>query len=66
MYIMLGLVVLMMGIMYFLFMLNKKLLEVLIVIGVVFVIVILGGFDVVMVGSFICDGGGEGLKGGLL
>lgn len=62
---MFGLVGLIMLIMYVLLMVNKKLLEVLIVIGVVLVIVIFGQLDVVIVGSFICDGGGEGLKGGL-
>ena len=64
-YTMLGLVLLTMAIMYFLPMLNKKLPEALIAIGVVSAIVILGNLDVATVGSFIRAGGGEGLKGGL-
>lgn len=63
--IMAGLVALTMAIMHFLPMINKRLPEALIAIGVVSAIVILGGFDVATVGSFIRDGGGEGLKGGL-
>ena len=64
-FIMAGLVALTMGIMYGLPKLNKKLPEALIAIGVVTAIVILGKLDVATVGSFIRDGGGEGLKGGL-
>lgn len=60
-----GLVALTMGIMHFLPMVNKRLPEALIAIGIVSAIVILGGLDVATVGSFIRDGGGEGLKGGL-
>ncbi|NNM16891.1 MAG: SulP family inorganic anion transporter, partial [Bacteroidia bacterium] len=64
-YIMAGLVFLTMAIMYFLPKLSKKLPEALIAIGVVSAIVILGKVDIATVGSFIRDGGGEGLKGGL-
>ena len=63
--IMFGLVVLTMGIMYLLPRLNERLPEALIAIGVVSAIAILGQLDVATVGSFIRDGGGEGLKGGL-
>ena len=45
--------------------LTKKLPEALIAILVVSAIVIFGNLDVATVGSFIRDGGGEGLKGGL-
>ena len=62
---MLGLVGLTMGIMFFLPKLTKKLPEALIAIIVVSAIVIFGNLDVATVGSFIRDGGGEGLKGGL-
>ena len=64
-YTMLGLVLLTMAIMHFLPMINKKLPEALVAIGVVSAIVILGNLDVATVGSFIRAGGGEGLKGGL-
>ena len=64
-WIMLGLVALTMTIMFGLPKLNKKLPEALIAILVVSAIAILGGLDVATVGSFIRDGGGEGLKGGL-
>ena len=64
-WLMLGLVALTMGIMYGLPKLNKKLPEALLAIIVVSAIVILGKLDVATVGSFIRDGGGEGLKGGL-
>jgi len=63
--IMLGLVALTMGIMIGLPKLTKKLPEALIAILVVSGIVIFGNLDVATVGSFIRDGGGEGLKGGL-
>lgn len=43
----------------------SKFPEALIAILVVSAIVIIGGLDVASVGSFIRDGGGEGLKGGL-
>jgi SulP family sulfate permease len=62
---MLGLVALTMVIMLGLPKLTKKLPEALIAILVVSAIVILGNLDVATVGSFIRDGGGEGLKGGL-
>ena len=62
---MLGLVVLTMGIMFGLPKLTKKLPEALVAILVVSAIVIFGDLDVATVGSFIRDGGGEGLKGGL-
>ncbi len=62
---MLGLVALTMGIMFFLPKLSKKLPEALIAIVVVSAIVIFGKLDVATVGSFIREGGGEGLKGGL-
>ena len=62
---MLGLVALTMGIMFGLPKITKKLPEALIAILVVSAIVILGGLDVATVGSFIREGGGEGLKGGL-
>ncbi|MGV6831202.1 MAG: SulP family inorganic anion transporter [bacterium] len=64
-WVMIGFVALTMAIMYFLPKLNKKLPEALIAILVVSAIVILGNIDVATVGSFIRDGGGEGLKGGL-
>ena len=64
-WIMIGLVVLTMGIMFGLPKLTKKLPEALIAILVVSAIVIFGKLDVATVGSFISDGGGEGLKGGL-
>ncbi|WP_338731121.1 SulP family inorganic anion transporter [Mangrovimonas cancribranchiae] len=64
-WIMIALVALTMGIMYGLPKLNKKLPEALIAILVVSAIVIFGNLDVATVGSFIRDGGGEGLKGGL-
>jgi sulfate permease, SulP family len=64
-YIMIGLVALTMGIMYGLPKLTKKLPEALVAILVVSAIVIFGKLDVATVGSFIREGGGEGLKGGL-
>ena len=64
-WIMIGLVALTMGIMFGLPKLTKKLPEALIAILVVSAIAIFGNFDVATVGSFIRDGGGEGLKGGL-
>lgn len=64
-WIMLGLVALTMGIMFGLPKLTKKLPEALVAILVVSAIVIFGGLDVATVGSFIREGGGEGLKGGL-
>ena len=64
-WIMLGLVALTMGIMFGLPKLTKKLPEALIAILVVSGIAIFGNLDAATVGSFISDGGGEGLKGGL-
>jgi len=64
-WIMIGLVVLTMGIMFGLPKLTKKVPEALIAILTVSTIVIFGNLDVATVGSFISDGGGEGLKGGL-
>ena len=62
---MLGLVALTMGIMFSLPKLTKKVPDALVAILVVSGIVIFGNLDVATVGSFIRDGGGEGLKGGL-
>ncbi len=62
---MVGLVALTMGIMVGLPKLTKKVPEALIAILVVSAIVILGKLNVATVGSFITDGGGDGLKGGL-
>ncbi|MCT4624828.1 MAG: SulP family inorganic anion transporter, partial [Schleiferiaceae bacterium] len=64
-YWMIGLVALTMGIMFGLPKITKKLPEALIAIVTVSLIVIFGDIDVATVGSFIKDGGGEGLKGGL-
>ncbi|WP_101450049.1 SulP family inorganic anion transporter [Aquimarina sp. MAR_2010_214] len=63
--LMLGLVMLTILIMWGLPKLTNKLPEALLAIIVVSAIVILGNLDVATVGSFIRDGGGEGLKGGL-
>jgi SulP family sulfate permease len=54
-----------MGIMFFLPKITSKLPEALIAILVVSFLVIFGNFDVATVGSFIRDGGGTGLEGGL-
>ncbi len=62
---MLGLVGLTMAIMFGLPKLTKKIPAALTAIIIVAAITILGGVDVSTVGSFIRDGGGEGLKGGL-
>lgn len=62
---MLGLIALTMGIMFGLPKLTKKVPAALIAIIVVACITIFGGFEVSTVGSFIRDGGGEGLKGSL-
>ena len=66
-YLMLGLVGLTMLMMWALpkFKLTAKLPEALLAILTVSAIAILFNFDVATVGSFIRDGGGEGLKGGL-
>lgn len=60
-----GLVALTIAIMVGLPKLTKKLPEALIAILVISAIVIFGNVDVATVGSFIREGGGEGLKGGL-
>jgi len=65
MFIMLGLVGLTMAIMYFLPKLTEKVPSALVAIIVVACITIFGGLDVSTVGSFIRDGGGDGLKGSL-
>jgi SulP family sulfate permease len=62
---MLGLVALTMGIMFGMPKVTKKIPEALLAILVVSAIVIFGNLDVATVGSFIREGGGEGLKGGL-
>ena len=62
---MLGLVALTMGIMFGLPKLTKKIPAALVAIIVVAAITILGKLDVSTVGSFIRDGGGEGLQGSL-
>jgi len=64
-YLMLGLVALTMGIMHFLPKLTKKVPSALVAIVVVAAITILGKLNVSNVGSFIREGGGTGLKGGL-
>ncbi len=65
-YLMIGLVVLTMGLMYFLPRLNKKLPAGLLAIVAVSSLVIFGGLDVATVGSFIREGGGrDGLQGAL-
>ncbi|MEM9341308.1 MAG: SulP family inorganic anion transporter [Bacteroidota bacterium] len=63
--IMLALVALTMGIMFFLPKITKKVPAALTGIIVVAAITILGGLDVSTVGSFIREGGGNGLKGSL-
>ena len=64
-WMMLGLVCLTMGIMYGLPKLTKKIPAALVAIVIVAAIVIFGDIEVSTVGSFIKDGGGEGLQGGL-
>ncbi len=64
-YLMLGLVLLTMGIMYFLPKIYKKAPEALVAILIVTTIAIFSGWDIPTVGSFIREGGGSGLKGGL-
>ncbi|MBZ0326869.1 MAG: SulP family inorganic anion transporter [Altibacter sp.] len=64
-WVMLGLVGLTMAIMYGLPKLTKKIPAALTAIIVVACITIFGGIDVSTVGSFIKDGGGDGLQGGL-
>jgi SulP family sulfate permease len=65
MYIMLALVGLTMAIMWFLPKVTKKIPSALVAIIVVATITIVAQLDVSTVGSFIVDGGGTGLKGGL-
>lgn len=65
MWIMLALVALTMAIMYLLPKITKKIPAALTAIIVVAAITIFGGLDVSTVGSFIRDGGGQGLKGSL-
>jgi SulP family sulfate permease len=62
---MMGFIGLTMGIMYGLPKLTKKIPSALIAIIVVACITIFGGIEVSTVGSFIADGGGKGLEGGL-
>ena len=64
-YVMVGLVALTMFIMFVLPQITKKLPEALVAILVISTIVIFGNLDVATVGSFIRDGGGQGLQGGL-
>ena len=64
-YIMLALVAVTMGIMFLLPKITKKIPAALTAIVVVACITIFGDIDVSSVGSFIRDGGGSGLKGGL-
>ena len=64
-WIMIGLVVLTMAIMYFLPKVTEKIPAALTAIVVVAAITIFGNIDVNTVGSFIKDGGGEGLQGSL-
>jgi len=60
-----GLVVLTMAIMYFLPKLTTKIPSALAAIAIVAAVTIIGNLDVSTVGSFIRDGGGTGLNGGL-
>ncbi len=64
-YTMVGLVALTMAIMYFLPKLTNKIPSALAAIVIVAAITIFAGLDVSTVGSFIRDGGGSGLNGGL-
>ena len=64
-YIMLALVALTMAIMHFLPKLTTKIPSALVAIVIVAAITIIGKLDVSTVGSFIKDGGGTGLNGGL-
>ena len=64
-YIMLALVALTMAIMYFLPKLTKKIPSALTAIIIVACITIFGGIEVSTVGSFIRDGGGNSIQGGL-
>ncbi|WP_138433025.1 SulP family inorganic anion transporter [Winogradskyella algicola] len=62
---MMGFIGLTMGIMYGLPKLTKKIPAALVAIVVVACITIFGGIEMSTVGSFIAEGGGKGLKGGL-
>ena len=62
---MVSLIVLTMLIMFVLPLITKKIPEALVAILVISLIVFIGDFEVPTVGSFIKDGGGEGIKGGL-
>ena len=62
---MVSLIVLTMLIMFVLPLITKKIPEALVAILVISMIVFIGDFEVPTVGSFIKDGGGEGIKGGL-
>jgi SulP family sulfate permease len=64
-YTMLALVAMTMAIMYFMPKITTKVPAALVAIVGVALVTILGGIDVSTVGSFIKDGGGEGLQGGL-
>ena len=64
-FIMMGLVALTMAIMWLLPKLTRKVPSALVAIITVAAITIFAGLDVSTVGSFIQDGGGQGLKGGL-
>ncbi|HFS66960.1 MAG TPA: SulP family inorganic anion transporter, partial [Flavobacteriia bacterium] len=64
-YLMIGLVLLTMGIMYLLPKIIKKAPEALIAIIIVTLIAVFSGLDIPTVGSFIREGGGSGLKGSL-
>ncbi len=64
-WLMMAFVLLTMAIMHFLPKLTNKIPAALVAIVVVAAIVILGGLDMSTVGSFIRDGGGSGLQGGL-
>ena len=64
-WLMIGLVALTMGIMFGLPKLTKKIPAALVAIIVVAAITILGHIEVSTVGSFIADGGGEGLEGSM-
>lgn len=64
-YTMLALVAMTMAIMYYLPKITTKVPAALVAIVIVALVTILGGIEVSTVGSFIKDGGGEGLKGGL-
>ncbi len=64
-YLMIGMVLLTMLLMWGLPKISEKIPEALIAILVVSLIAIFGKLDMATVGSFIRDGGGDGLKGGL-